>query len=309
VTAVLEVFRRRQRHWLQLFAAVALAGIAGGCAASNAYGPGGSSLYRVARNETLVDVAQRHNVGYVELVAANPDVDPWLPKPGTTVIIPKVHLPPKTETSGERIVINLAEMRLFYFGPDSKPKRSYAIGIGRDGLTTPVGTTTILRKVKDPSWRPTARMRKEDPKLPAIVPPGPDNPMGSRALYLALRPYAIHGTNRQFAVGRRVSSGCIRLYKKDIEELYELVRPGTKVTIVDQPVKIGWINHELYIEAHPTQKQSDQLTFGKPVHATMTDAIAAEVRAAAGPHSKRLDWALVKKAAVERRGYPVRITR
>jgi len=297
------------RRGLRLCGLAALAVVASGCAVSNLHGPGGSSVYRVGEKETLVDVAQRHNVGYVELVAANPGVDPWLPKPGTEVFIPKVHLPPKTGAKGERIVINLAEMRLYYYEPDGKPPHSYAIGIGREGLGTPLGVTTILKKVKDPTWRPTARMRKEDPALPAVVPPGPDNPMGSRALYLALRPYAIHGTNKQFAVGRRVSSGCIRMYKKDIEELYERVRPGTKVLIVDQPVKLGWINDQLYIEAHPTQKQSDELTFGKPVHATMTDAIAADVRAAAGPHSKRLDWTVVKKAAAERRGYPVRITR
>jgi len=281
---------------------------ANGCSLQTLGAGPAPSTYRVSGDETLLDVAERFHLGFVELRAANPNVDPWLPPAGTKLHIPRTHLPPQVAGKGERIVINLAEMRLYYYGADGKPQRSYAIGIGRDGLTTPLGLTTIARKVKDPSWKPTSRMRREDPELPAVVPPGPDNPMGSYALYLALKPYAIHGTNKQLAVGRRVSSGCIRMYKKDIAELYRLVNVGTKVLIIDQPIKVGWVRDDLYMEAHPTQKQSDQLTFGKPFHAPMTEAIAAQVRAAAGPQRSRVDWALVRRTATERRGYPVRVT-
>ena len=112
---------------------------------------------------------------------------------------------------------------------------------------------------KDPVWRPTARMRAEDPKLPEVVPPGPDNPMGTRAMYLGWPLYAIHGTNKPWAVGRRSSSGCIRMYPEHAEELFELVEVGTKVTVVDQPIKLEWIDGELFMEAHPTQVQSDEL--------------------------------------------------
>jgi L,D-transpeptidase ErfK/SrfK len=268
-----------------------------------------AGIYHVGHRETLLDVAQRYHLGFVEVVAANPGIDPWLPQPGAEIVLPRMHLVPQAGAPGERVVINLAEMRLYYYGRDGVAAHSYAIGIGRDGLATPLGATTIERKTKDPVWRPTARMRKEDPTLPAEVAPGADNPMGSRALYLAKKPYAIHGTNKPFAVGRRISSGCIRMYKRDVEQLYELVRVGTKVVIVDEPIKLGWLDDELYMEAHPTQDQSDELTFGKRVDAPMTKAIANRVRAAAGKHSARLDWDLVRKTAAQRRGYPVRVTR
>jgi L,D-transpeptidase ErfK/SrfK len=272
-------------------------------------GPGRSELATLRRGATLGDVAEQFHLGYVELVAANPDVDPWLPGKGTRVVLPLVHLPPSAEHEG--IVINLADMRLYYFAA-GKLVRSYAIGIGRDGLSTPLGKTTVARKEANPSWRPTARMRKEDPELPEVVPPGPDNPMGKRALYLGWRPYAIHGTNKPPGVGRRVSSGCIRMYEADIEDLYARVAVGTKVTVVDQPVKLAWLDGELYMEAHPTQRQSSALQDGKPLSAKaapLTSSIRAEVRAAAAKDASRVDWKAVEAAVRERRGYPVRVTR
>ena len=193
-----------------------------------------ATSYRASYEDTLLDVARRFNLGYVEMVAANPGTDPWIPGEGTDVVLPTVHLVPKAEPEG--ILINLADMRLYYFGEPGAEPRSYPIGIGRDGLMTPLGVTEIARKKKDPAWRPTARMRAEDPELPEVMPPGPDNPMGTRAMYLGWPLYAIHGTNNPWAVGRRSSSGCIRMYPEHAEELYELVEVGTKVTVVDQPV-------------------------------------------------------------------------
>jgi L,D-transpeptidase ErfK/SrfK len=266
-----------------------------------------TASYRTAYEDTLLEVARRFNLGYVELVAANPGTDPWLPGEGTNVVLPTVHLMPDAEPEG--IVINLADMRLYYFhAPDEEPI-SYPIGIGRDGLLTPTGTTSVVRKMKDPIWRPTSRMRAEKPELPAEVLPGPDNPLGDRAIYLGWSSYLIHGTNKPLGIGRRVSSGCIRMYPEDIVELFEKVTVGTRVTVVDQPIKLGWIDGALYMEAHPTQQQSDQLEELGRFEPLLPGSVVDQVTKVAGDQIARLDWARIRQAAVERRGYPIRITR
>ncbi|HEX6144374.1 MAG TPA: L,D-transpeptidase family protein [Geminicoccaceae bacterium] len=266
-----------------------------------------TASYTASYEDTLLDVARRFNLGYVEMVAANPGTDPWLPGAGTEVVLPTVHLVPDVEPEG--IVINLADMRLYYFDPDGEPPVSYPIGIGRDGLGTPTGTTEIVRKQVDPTWRPTPRMREEKPELPPEVPPGPDNPLGNRAMYLGWPAYLVHGTNKPWGIGRRVSSGCIRMYPEDILELFEKVEVGTKVTVVDAPVKLGWIDGELYMEAHPTQEQSDQIEAKGTFEPILPGSVVDQVQAVAGDQLGRLDWSRIRKAAVERRGYPIRITR
>lgn len=265
-----------------------------------------ATSYRAAYEDTLLDVARRFNLGYVEMVAANPGTDPWLPGEGTDVVLPTVHLVPDVEPKG--IVINLADMRLYYFDAPGAEPRSYPIGIGRDGLTTPLGTTEVVRKKENPSWRPTTRMRAEDPSLPAVVPPGPDNPLGTRAMYLGWPAYLIHGTHKPWGIGRRVSSGCIRMYPEDVEEIYETVAIGTEVTVVDQPIKLGWIDGELYMEAHPTQSQSDQLEQYGRFEPELPSAVVDRVMEVAGDQAKRLNWSRIRQATVERRGYPIRIT-
>jgi L,D-transpeptidase ErfK/SrfK len=263
--------------------------------------------YRAVHEDTLLDVARRFKLGYVEIVAANPNTDPWIPGEGTDVVLPTVHLLPRAESEG--IVINLADMRLYYFGAGGEAPRSYPIGIGRDGLTTPLGSTAIVRKRKDPSWHPTARMREEDPELPEIVPPGPDNPLGNRAMYLGWPAYLIHGTNKPWGIGRRSSSGCIRMYPEDAEELFELVEVGTKVTVVDQPIKLEWIDDALFMEAHPTQHQSDELELDGRFTPELPSEVVDRVLAVAGDRASRLDWSRIRRATIERRGYPIRITR
>jgi L,D-transpeptidase ErfK/SrfK len=266
-----------------------------------------ATIYRASYQDTLLDVARKFKLGYVEMVAANPGTDPWLPGEGKEIILPTVHLMPDAKPEG--IVINLADMRLYYFEKPDAPPRSYPIGIGREGLTTPIGTTEVVRKAKDPVWRPNARMRAEHPEYPEAVPPGPDNPMGTRAMYLGWRQYAIHGTNKPWGVGRRASSGCIRMYPEDVEELYDRVQIGTKVTVVDQPFKFGWIEGQLFMEAHPTQAQSDELEAVGRFDPVLPSSVVDQAVAAAGPEAARLDWSRIRKATVERRGYPVLVTR
>ena len=182
--------------------------------------------------DTLSDLARAYGLGFDELTAANPGVDPWLPGEGTPVVLPTQYVLPRDLREG--IVLNIATKRLFYFpaGADGEPPQvySYPIGIGRVGWETPLGETTIVAKAKDPSWWVPASVRKEhaemgDP-LPRVVPPGPDNPLGHRVLKLDMPGYLIHGTNQPYGVGMRVSHGCVRLYPENIEFLYNLVGIG-----------------------------------------------------------------------------------
>lgn len=257
------------------------------------------------REETLLDVARRYDLGFVELRAANPGVDVWLPGEGTPVLLPSLHLLPAAPRKG--IVINLSEMRLYYFRRDGTVE-THPIGVGREGRLTPLGETKVVRKTAGPTWHPPQSIRAEKPWLPAAVPPGPDNPLGAFALYLGWPAYLIHGTNLPDGVGRRVSSGCVRMYPEDIAALFPQVKPGTPVTVVDQPVKLGWIDGDLYLEVHPTQAQADRLEveghFGRaePVDATPL------VREVAGDLAPAVDWNAVRMALIQRRGVPLRIT-
>lgn len=256
--------------------------------------------------DTLVQLARDNNLGFVELRAANPSVDPWLPGEGTKIILPKRHIFPDAPHEG--LVINLPEMRIFAFTEKSKPPHTYPIGVGRVGLRTPSGETTIVRKKTGPNWYPTDRMKEDNPDLPDFIPAGPDNPLGSHALYLGWPEYALHGTNRPFGIGRRVSSGCIRLYPEGIIDLYERVDPGTKVTIVDQPVKAAWIGDTLYMEAHPRLDQADQIeqNGGIPDY-KVGQAELDVITGKAGKYVFLLDWPVIRKAIRERAGMPVAI--
>ena len=257
--------------------------------------------------DTLHDVALASDLGFVELVAANPGVDPWLPGEGTLVLLPTRHVVPDAPRKG--VVINLPELRLYYFPPDGGAVQTYPLGVGRAGLTTPVGDTRIVRKQEKPTWYPTKSTRADNPDLPAVVPPGPDNPLGEYAMYLGWPTYLIHGTNNPWGIGRRVSRGCIRMYPKDVERLFPQIRPGTPVTVVDQPIKLGWWDGDLFIEAHPTQRQVDQIEATGDFEPVDDVSLTERVLAAAGEAARRVDWARVRQAATQRRGYPVQITR
>jgi L,D-transpeptidase ErfK/SrfK len=301
--------RRGFRPAAALCLAVALIpAVAAGAGFLDAYGGiRETTSYRATYDDTLLDVARRFKLGYVEIVAANPGTDPWIPGEGTNVVLPTVHLLP--DAAPEGIIINLADMRLYYFAQPGGSVESFPIGIGRDGLTTPLGSTQVARKQKDPTWRPTPRMRAEKPELPEAVPPGPDNPLGNRAMYLGWPQYLIHGTNKPLGIGRRTSSGCVRMYPEDVEYLFDRVAIGTKVTVVDQPIKLSWIDDALYIEAHPTQVQSDQIEMSGKFDPILDSSVVDQVLAVAGPRAPMLDWSLIRQATIERRGYPIRITR
>jgi L,D-transpeptidase ErfK/SrfK len=191
--------------------------------------------------------------------------------------------------------------------PGQAPK-TYALGIGREGLLTPSGTTSIIAKKKDPVWRPTARMRRENPLLPAEVPAGPDNPLGAYALYLGWPEYRIHSTDKPYSIGRRASSGCIRMYPDEAEEGFKIFPTGIQVTVVNQSVKVGWIEDKLFLEATPTMEQADTMEVdgGLPGYVFPEEDMGIIV-ASAGAYAKDLDWQLIRQIIRERRGYPVEI--
>jgi L,D-transpeptidase ErfK/SrfK len=224
------------------------------------YATDDAPLIRSEQDETLLDVAHRFLLGQTEIVRLNPNVDRWLVKKDVMVRLPNKRILPDTPHDG--ITLNLPEFRMYYYPRDQEQDSpqlvmSYAHGVGRQDWKTPLGKTSVVRKVKDPSWRPPESIRKEHAAdgdiLPAVVPPGPHNPLGAYALNLAIRGYLIHGTdiNKIFGIGMQVTHGCIRMYPEDIEELYNSVKVGTPVYIVKQPIKVGWLNNILYIEAHP----------------------------------------------------------
>ncbi len=263
--------------------------------------------YTLGEQDTLLDVARYFDIGYVEMRAANPGVDPWTPVPGSQVVIPSFKLIPRTPYQSG-IILNLAQMRLFYFGAPGQPPVTYPIGIGRDGLWTPTGHTTIISKKIGPYWFPTPRMREEEPFLPVAVPPGPNNPLGSRALYLGWPEYRIHGTNLPWAVGRSVSSGCMRMYSRDILHLYNIVPVGANVTVVNQPILVGWVGSKLYLEADPSKTQNVDIEItGTHKIKPLTDGLKKVIIAAAGHDSDKIDWAVAKQVVAERLGYPVMI--
>lgn len=255
--------------------------------------------------DMFVELMRAHDVGFNEIVGANPGIDPWVPGTGTRILLPTAHILPDAPRRG--IVINLPEMRLYYYAPTGEII-SHAIGIGEEGWGTPRGSTTITRKQANPAWYPPASIRAEKPELPSVVPAGPDNPLGEHALYLGWNAYLIHGTNKPDGVGRRASHGCIRMYPEGVADIFRRVGPGTSVTVVDQPAKLGWRGGELYLEVHHTLANANALEARDPFTPEPLPDLTERVRKAAGDQASRINWALVDEIASQRLGVPVRIT-
>ena len=264
------------------------------------------ATYRVTvkESQTLLDIARENDVGQDEIVLANPGVDRWLPEPGSQVLIPAQYVLPAAERKG--LVLNLPEMRLYYFRTPHEVQ-TYPVSIGRMDWKTPLGKARIVRKQKNPAWHPPESVKKEaaakGETVPDVVPAGPDNPLGEYALRLNLPGYLIHGTNKPWGVGMRVTHGCVRLLPEDIEQLFREVKVNTQVQIVNQPVKVGWLDGVLYLEVHPPVEEhltarGDMLRYAKEV-------IYKELE----KHPAILIGSRVKQAIREQNGVPVAISR
>ena len=218
--------------------------------------------------DTLLDIARRYSLGYEEIIRANPGVDMWLPGEGTDILLPGRRILPPGPREG--VVVNLPEHRLYYFPKAKKGEKAvvitYPVSIGKMDWSTPLGETRVISKQKHPSWYPPESVRKEhlangDP-LPAVVPAGPDNPLGDFAMRLAVGggSYMLHGTNNPMAVGMAITHGCIRMYPEDVAALFPLVPVGTKVWLINDPVKVAYVDGELLLEAHPPVDSEGQTT-------------------------------------------------
>jgi len=226
---------------------------------------GKNLLHKVIKGDYFQQLAEQYNVGFLALVTANPDVDPFQPKPGSEVTIPKAMLLPYIKHQG--IVVNLPELRLYYFDPANDKVHVFPVGIGRQGLATPIATSYISEKRKDPIWRPTKAMRvryfnKYGKHLAKEVPAGANNPFGKYALRLGTSEYLLHGTNKRLGIGMRASSGCIRLYDNDIKWLFDNVPMQTKVRIINQPIKMSFEDgSKRLIEIHqPLSEENEEMT-------------------------------------------------
>ena len=270
-------------------------------------------VIRARYEDTFVDIARAYDLGFDELVDANPGVDPWLPGAGTLIVVPTRFILPDAPRDG--IVLNVGTKRLFFYPKVKKGEApvviTHPVGIGRDGWATPTGTTTVVARVKDPVWTVPASIRKEhaeagDP-LPAQVKAGPDNPLGAYALRLGFPSYLIHGTNKPSGIGMRVSHGCVQLFPEDIESLFAEVPVGTPVRIVNQPRLVGWQAGNLYLEVHPAL-EDDQRNLQVALDRRLAQALKERQPdpARAGlPVS--VDATLVAATVKEARGFPIRL--
>nr|PZN81099.1 MAG: hypothetical protein DIU56_01660 [Pseudomonadota bacterium] len=266
-----------------------------------------------AREEdTLSDIARRFNLGYEEIVRANPGVDPWLPGEGTRIVLPTQFVLPNAPREG--VVINVAAMRLFYFPKRKEGEKqvvyTHPIGIGKVGWATPEGVTKIVRRQKDPVWRPTPSIirehRKNGEELPPVVGPGPDNPLGRHALYLGWPSYLIHGTNKPAGVGLRSSHGCIRLYPEDVALLFDIVPDGTKVRVVNQPFVFGWRDGQLYLQAYDVL-EDDPRDWKNAQKKLLSKTLASRIQKQLKERGEELDWELVSRVSHDPRGIPLPI--
>jgi L,D-transpeptidase ErfK/SrfK len=259
---------------------------------------------RSEKGDTLPDIARHFSLGIKAISAANPGVDVWVPEAGERILLPLSFILPDAPRKG--IVVNLAAMRLFrYRGTEDGTSLSvttYPIGVGTSERPTPTGRMHVARKAVRPTWRVPASIaedhRKKGDDLPAVVPPGPENPLGEYALYLSKSGYLIHGTNKPASIGLTATNGCLRLYPENVKTLFDDTPVKTPVLIVNQPYLIGQRNGVLYLEAHRPPEESAALESEKLYKKLKT----IEKKAA-----RALDWNKVKVVQSEARGIPVPI--
>lgn len=277
----------------------------------------GDIRYVEARSdETLIDIAREFDLGYDQIVKANPAINRWLPDDGAKVSIPQLYILPGTVRRG--LVLNIAELRLYFYDTPKKGQPTevltFPVSIGRMDWRTPLGTTKVVAKERNPAWRPPRSIREEhardgDP-LPEVIPGGsPENPLGSFALRLGIPTYLIHGVDarKAFGIGMRVTHGCVRMYPEDIERLFGLVSVNTPVVIVDEPIKLGRLGERVFLSVHQSLDEGEDESL-PPLPPIPVERVIARVREQLGP-TVDLPLELIRSIAEEGDGIPHEIAR
>lgn len=294
--------------FFRLLCAVAMTLLATRPAAANMVGK--PQTYVIRKEDVFVDIARKYDLGYNALRAANPTIDPWVPRVGTRIILPTAHILPDAPHKG--IVINLSEERIYYYASD-KMVYTFPVGVVKEGLKMPRTPGRLVGKRAHPTWVPPPSVRKENPDLPRSIPPGPNNPLGDYALYANWPGIRLHGTNKPMGVGRRVSHGCIRLYPENIKWLFHHVKLGIPLAVVNQPVKLSWEPDGLYMEVNPRLQDADAVEDnGQPPALSGNDdfmnmAIAMVIKAQK-ENGPGINWKQVQRIIRARDGIPHKIT-
>jgi len=236
---------------------------------------GDPQVHTARAKETLLDIARRYHLGYLEIIRANPKVDPWLPEAGSAIPIPSQWILPNGPRRG--LVLNIPEMRLYYYLGDSRVM-TFPLGVGVEGQDTPQGLYRIGEKRSDPVWHVPPSIQKEMEKPVKSVPPGPDNPLGKYWMRLSSTSYGIHGTNNPWAIGRYVTHGCIRLYPEDIEYLYTKTRARTPVRVIYQHAKVGFKRGQPYFQVYRHRGYTDAELMKDLIQQTWNLGIDADLR-------------------------------
>lgn len=271
---------------------------------------GTDSHMKTVYQDTLLEIAHRNSLGYYEIIRANPGVDMWLPGEGTDIMLPGRRILPPGPREG--IVVNLPEHRLYYYPKPKKGEKpvviTYPVSIGKMDWTTPLGETRVIQKEKHPFWYPPEGVRKEhlangDPLPPGPVKPGPDNPLGDYAMRLAAGngTYLIHGTNNPMAVGMAITHGCVRMYPEDVAALFPLIPVGTKVKLVNEPVKVAFVDGELLVEVHPQVDDEGQNTATDPDLDLLSNKLQEVL---ANNTTAAVHWDFAKQAVAAANGIP-----
>jgi L,D-transpeptidase ErfK/SrfK len=255
--------------------------------------------------QTLSHIGLQYDVGRDAMQAANPEFDPdkFLPV-GLPVIIPTRFIIPNYAHQG--FIVNLAEMKLYYFPAGENTVMIFPIGIGKAGYMTPLGMTSVARKMKDPYWIPPESIRQYNKEkgiiLPKIIQGGPDNPLGRRAIYLSIPTYLIHATNFPASVGSRGSFGCIRMTEKDIDHLFPLVAKNTPVRIISEPYLAGWSNGVIYLEINKPLSE-DKFNLQSLIQPVLLSLINLSLQ-----HHVQIDWQKVELALKNQTGIPTAVS-
>ncbi len=252
------------------------------------------------KDDALSDLARHFGLGFTDITLANPDLDPWVLPENQAVLLPLQFILPEAPRKG--LVLNLANMRLFYYPTKENTVQTYPVGIGRDGWNTPLGITEIVAKKANPAWTVPESIQREHEMLgdtlPAVIPSGPDNPLGYFAMPLGFSGYLIHGTNKPYGIGMQVSHGCVQLYPEDVEVLFNQVKVGIPVNIVHQPYLAAWEQDMLFLEAHqPLEKWAKQTK-------QMQKKLRVKLTQLAAEKNQPIDWPRVEAVLKRADGIP-----